>query len=193
VPLRSWLTATPGRVALGAVVAAAAWALGLLAGSATASGSSCAICFDGVAAASPLTASPTTAAVTVSSVPDEVSEISGSWVLTANVSRADGSCGDLGSYSRTVEIDQERESLSISGLGDPGSVWEGEISGDVVRFGGSRSESGGLTTSRFLLELGLGADTMVGTEDWIWEGADSQGNDLFCPDGHSTVTAERVG
>lgn len=115
-------------------------------------------------------------------------DLTGSWMFTITVTNEEGVCDDeLGEpYDSDVIVEQTGTALSLVGLGDEGEAWIGAIDGARVVFSGDRGEDGGVTTASFSLEVDPLGTTLVGTEEWVWEGPSGT-----CPNGLSHVAATR--
>lgn len=116
-------------------------------------------------------------------------DVSGTWVVTVDVTVANGLCAgeeDEDPYTENIIITQDSEHLVVDGLQGTHEVWDGAILGNAVGFGGTRDESEGVTTAAFALVLNDEATEMTGTELWTWKGSRGE-----CNDGESEVSAVR--
>lgn len=116
--------------------------------------------------------------------------------MIVDVTVATGACAGEEEETRDeiepdlVTIVQEGDSITVVGLGYPkdSQVWQGEIDGDRVTFGGVREEDQGVTTASFTMVIDFTAGTMSGVEAWTWEGPGGS-----CPENESEVTATLLG
>jgi len=117
-----------------------------------------------------------------------VLDVSGIWVLTVDVTVANGLCAGEENeppYTTTITIIQDGEFLSVE-VEDSTETWQGALLGHAVGFEGTKEEDDGTTTAGFALIVNEDATRMEGVELWSWKGEFGD-----CPDGESTVTATR--
>ena len=99
------------------------------------------------------------------------------WEVSVDVTVATGACDgeELDEFTPdAVTIIQEGDAFTLVGLGFPKDeqVWEGQVEGNTVTFGGVRTEDEGTTTTTFILEVDFETQTTHGIEEWTWEGPD---------------------
>jgi len=118
--------------------------------------------------------------------------VDGVWAVAVDVTVATGTCAgeEADEFDADqVTIRQDGSTLTIVGLGFPKDTqeWEGKIEGNVISFGGTRTEDDGVTSAVFTMEVDFETMTMTGKETWTWEGPGGT-----CPNSESIVTATRT-
>ena len=151
-----------------------------------------------IGAAAPAATTTTVAAPTATTPPDTTTTtraptIDGVWTMNVDVTVATGACGGEEDEDFTpdiVTIRQDGDTFTLLGLGFPPQeqLWQGRVDGNLVTFGGERTEDDGTTTASFTMEVDFENLTMTGKEDWTWEGPGGT-----CPNSESAVTAFRTG
>jgi hypothetical protein len=130
------------------------------------------------------------AACTSNDSPTEVgdgSDFEGFWVLTVDVTEANGICDGEETEDPSVLdvlITQEGAEINATAMwtDESGSVTlTGTRAGQQISFSGSYAEDSGTTSSLYTLTIGEG--TLNGREDWSWTGPGGT-----CPLGLATVT-----
>lgn len=118
-----------------------------------------------------------------------VIDVSGTWRLAVAAQEAGDCFADT--FTHVVTIDQDGTDLVVSNvsgdpLTDPGIPWTGTIEGGTVRFGGTLSESGGVTTAAYLLSTD--GTELFGYEEWEF----TVSGEVVCPGGYSDVTGDKL-
>jgi hypothetical protein len=111
--------------------------------------------------------------------------LNGVWNL--EVFNVDSTCGPESSWSSTVTIVQEGDSLETTGIKGTSFIVTGSVVGETVTIGpGAFPEDGGTTTATYIMTIN--SDTLMeGREEWTW----TDGT-ITCSNGTATIRATRI-